>query len=153
MNKKTRKKKKGGTRRARSMSPNRLQKSRVSRNKLANIHEKLKRISSKRNKFNRTLKSSKNRAKYGSHIQKKLDSLKHKEIMLHRQIPRTPLRRVRSASAKAPNRPHTLHRRVLSRMRRPNESESQHQRRIRRGTVREALSRAARPRSPVFDFN
>jgi len=152
MNKKT--KKKGGSMRVkgvRSMSPNRLQKSKISRRKLSSIRDKLRKISSKRNKFNRTMKSSKNRAKYGSHIKKKLNSLKNKETMLHRQIPRSPLRRIRSASAKVPDRPHNLHRRVLSKMRRPGETDTRFKNRMRRRTLLPRTHRY-RPNSPVFDF-
>jgi len=151
-------KKKGGTsRKYRSASPMNQQRSKISKSKRSYVNNQLKKISSKRKKYSRTLRDSKNRSKYGSHIKKQLIKLDDREDKFRRQLPVSHSRRnVKSASARAPSRSHRQSDLYLMRQknlqRRPNETQKKYEMRMRRRRSARNVSRIARrPASPIFD--
>ena len=140
----------------RSASPRRLQKGNVSSSRVKSIRKQLQKIKSTRSQYKKTLRSPKNRSRYGKQLQSRMKQLNQKETKLKRQLPRSKSKsKAKSAPGKFPSRSHKqsdLHlMRQRNRSRRPGETDAQFRRRqARRNTSR--LPRTHRPPSPVDDM-
>ena len=64
----------------RSASPRRLQKGKVSSKRIKSIRKQLKKIKSTRSQHKKTMKSPRNRSRYGKQIQSRMKQLDQKEI-------------------------------------------------------------------------
>ena len=142
----------------RSASPRRLQKSNVSSSRVKSIRKQLQKIKSTRSQYKKTLRSPKNRSRYGKQLQSRMKQLNQKETKLKRQLPRSKSKsKAKSAPGKFPSRSHRqsdLHlMRQRNRTKRPGETDAQFRRRqARRNTSRLPRTHRHRPPSPVDDM-
>ena len=142
----------------RSASPRRLQKGKVSSKRVKSIRKQLNKIKSTRSQYKKTMKSPRNRSRYGKQLQSRMNQLDQKEIKLKRQLPKSKSKsKAKSAPGKFPSRSHKQSDLYLMRQRnlqrRPGETEAQFRRRqARRNTSRIARTHRYRPPSPVDDI-
>ena len=142
----------------RSASPRRLQKGKVSPKRVKSIRKQLNKIKSTRSQYKKTMKSPRNRSRYGKQLQSRMNQLDQKEIKLKRQLPKSKSKsKAKSAPGKFPSRSHKQSdlylMRQRNRSRRPGETDAQFRRRqARRNTSRLARTHRYRPPSPVDDI-